>query len=160
MCSVRFQEIRFVLLQRVEIITADTTIFINLCAATSRKKWSRRLKRLCVSSEITSSKRHCENGRILNGKSFSTYSVFQTFQTTLQKIKKKILNCKNSQCMKPHAKITKIPNLILQYNTYVVCSKNIVNFEFPRVYVYSIFDFLWRNVGTLIPHLCGQVRPF
>ena len=27
-------------------------------------------------------------------------------------------------------------------------------------YAYSIFDFLWRNVGTLIPHLCGQVRPF
>ena len=27
-------------------------------------------------------------------------------------------------------------------------------------YVYSIFDFLWRCVGTHIPHLCRQVRPF
>ena len=27
-------------------------------------------------------------------------------------------------------------------------------------YAYSIFDFLWRRVGTHIPHLCRQVRTF
>ena len=27
-------------------------------------------------------------------------------------------------------------------------------------YVYSIFDFLWCYVGTRIPHLYWQVRPF
>ena len=27
-------------------------------------------------------------------------------------------------------------------------------------YVYSFYDFLWRFVGTHIPHICRQFRPF
>ena len=42
---------------------------------------------------------------------------------------------------------------------YVVCSKSIANFEFPRVTYIRFSIFLWRYVGTYIPHLYRQIRP-
>ena len=46
------------------------------------------------------------------------------------------------------------------YFIYVMCSKSIANFEFPRVTYIRFSIFLWSYVGTHIPHLCRQVRPF
>ena len=42
---------------------------------------------------------------------------------------------------------------------YAVCSKSIANIEFSRVTYIRFSNFLWRYVGTDIPHLCRQVRP-
>ena len=64
-----------------------------------------------------------------------------------------IINC--NHCYDYFVTIIKLVSIqIPACDMYVVCSKSIANFEFLRVYVYSIFDFLWRYVGTHIPHLC------